>query len=99
MEEAGLRRVRLFRQRPEKRGASGRAETEAVDRVTISSCAGLTRASIFFARILKEMDGRVKPGHDGKWLLQSVILCTERGPVAGIAAGHADMNLVALANR
>jgi hypothetical protein len=26
-----------------------------------SSCAGSTRASIIFAR---EMDGRVKPGHD-----------------------------------
>jgi hypothetical protein len=31
-----------------------------------ASCAGLTRASIFFARIFPEkMDCRVKPGNDG----------------------------------
>jgi len=30
-------------------------------RIVFSSCADSTRASILFA---KEMDGRVKPGHD-----------------------------------
>src|SRR4051794_12795412 len=29
----------------------------------------------------------------------SIVLCTERGAVAGIAAGHADMDLMALADR
>src|SRR4051812_21057609 len=37
-----------------------------------------------------------KPGHDG--VLQRVVLGTERGAVAGVAAGHADVDLMALAN-
>jgi len=43
---------------------NGAMSTEVV---TSSSCAGLTRASIFFARkfLRRRMDCRVKPGNDG----------------------------------
>jgi hypothetical protein len=37
--------------------------------VSTSSCPGLSRASTFFACGRKDVDGRVKPGDDGKRLL------------------------------
>src|ERR1044072_5907446 len=76
MEEAGLRRVCLFRQRPEKRGACRRAETETAARMR-SRFASARRSTSEFR----------------------VILCPERGAVAGIAARHADVDFVALADR
>src|SRR4051812_30316025 len=41
---------------------SGLASSTA--HAVIPSCAGLTRASLRLARLVREMDGRVKPGHD-----------------------------------
>src|SRR5205807_8034075 len=43
-----------------------RCRAGAVPDAILSSCAGLTRASISLREILSnKMDGRVKPGHDG----------------------------------
>jgi hypothetical protein len=46
---------------PARRSASRRSD----DRLAQPSCAGLTRASIVYLESFsKQMDGRVKPGHD-----------------------------------
>jgi hypothetical protein len=51
-----------------------------------SSCLRLSRASTsFFSG--KDMDGRVKPGHDGVWKLVLAFAITVAGPI-GLAAAH-----------
>jgi hypothetical protein len=54
-------------------GGVVRCKAGAGPSTILSSCAGLTRASIPLQKTLsKKMDGRVKPGHDGPEKLRNI---------------------------